>query len=64
MHRVALGLGLTRRNSADLKTALEITQAFSVICPEDPVRYDFCLTRLGIREDGDMGEFLRAVTKK
>jgi uncharacterized protein (TIGR02757 family) len=64
MHRVALGLGLTRRNSADLKTALEITQAFSVLCPEDPVRYDFCLTRLGIRDDGDMGEFLRTVTKK
>ncbi len=64
MHRVALGLGLTRRNSADLKTALEITQAFKVVCPEDPVRYDFCLTRLGIRDDGDMAGFLRAVMKK
>lgn len=64
MHRVALGLGLTRRNSADLKTALEITQAFKVVCPEDPVRYDFCLTRLGIRDDGDMAGFLRAVIKK
>ena len=64
MHRVALGLGLTRRNSADLKTALEITQAFKVVCPEDPVRYDFCLTRLGIREDGDMAGFLREVMKK
>ena len=61
MHRVARGLGLTRRKSADLKTALEITRAFSVICPEDPVRYDFCLTRLGIRADGDMPGFLREV---
>lgn len=60
MHRVAGGLGLTRRKSADLKTALEITQAFRVICPEDPVRYDFCLTRLGIRSDGDMAAFLKA----
>jgi uncharacterized protein (TIGR02757 family) len=59
MHRVALGLGLTRRRMADLKTALEITQAFQVVCPEDPVRYDFCLTRLGIRDDGDMDAFLR-----
>lgn len=64
MHRVALGLGLTRRNSADLKTAMEITQAFKVVCPEDPVRYDFCLTRLGIREEGDMAGFLREVMKK
>lgn len=64
MHRVALGLGLTRRNSADLKTALEITQAFKIVCPEDPVRYDFCLTRLGIREDGDMAGFVQAAMKK
>lgn len=64
MHRVALGLGLTRRNSADLKTAMEITQAFKVVCPEDPVRYDFCLTRLGIRVDGDMAGFLREAMKK
>lgn len=59
MHRVARGLGLTRRNSADLKTALEITGAFRVLCPEDPVRYDFCLTRLGIRPEGDMPAFIR-----
>ena len=45
-------------------TALEITQAFKVVCPEDPVRYDFCLTRLGIRDDGDMAGFLREVMKK
>lgn len=61
MHRVARGLHLTRRKSADLRTAMEITQAFSAICPEDPVRFDFCLTRLGIREDGDMEGFLREV---
>ena len=64
MHRVALGLGLTKRNSADLKTALEITKAFQVVSPDDPVRYDFCLTRLGIREDGDMAGFLREAMKK
>lgn len=62
MHRVARGLGLTRRKSADLKTALEITRAFQLVYPEDPVRYDFCLTRLGIRADGDMDAFLREVT--
>jgi uncharacterized protein (TIGR02757 family) len=63
MHRVAIGLGLTRRKAADLKAALEITAAFRAICPEDPVRYDFCLTRLGIRADGDMAAFVREARK-
>lgn len=49
MHRIGLEAGLTRRRSADMRTALEITRAFSSIVPEDPVRYDFALTRLGIR---------------
>ncbi|MBW2672921.1 MAG: DUF2400 family protein, partial [Deltaproteobacteria bacterium] len=48
MHRVCLGLGLTRRRQADMKTALEITESFRKIVPDDPVRYDFILTRPGI----------------
>lgn len=55
MHRIASRLGLTSRNAADLRTAREITAAFRMIAPEDPVRYDFALTRLGIRKD-TMGE--------
>ncbi len=53
MHRIALTLGATRRNAADMRTAMEITDAFRRISPEDPVRYDFALTRLGIREEMD-----------
>jgi uncharacterized protein (TIGR02757 family) len=53
MHRIALHLGLTARRSADMKTALEITRAFAAICPEDPVKYDFSLTRFGIHPDLD-----------
>ena len=34
--------------SADLKSAVEVTGAFARVSPRDPVRYDFCLTRLGI----------------
>jgi len=49
MHRFARALGLTRRATADLRTALEVTAAFRRLCPEDPVRYDFAITRLGIR---------------
>lgn len=51
MHRIGRLLGLTDRKQANLRTALEITEAFRMIAPEDPVRYDFCLTRLGIRTD-------------
>ncbi|MFH0953330.1 MAG: TIGR02757 family protein [Verrucomicrobiota bacterium] len=45
MHRIALAWGLTRRRSADLKAALEVTAAVRAVSPEDPVRYDFALTR-------------------
>ncbi len=51
MHRVAKMLGLTKRNQADMKTAVEISQSFAKLCPEDPIKYDFCLTRFGIRDD-------------
>jgi len=48
MHRVCLGLGLTRRRQANMRTALEVTDSFRKIVPDDPVRYDFILTRPGI----------------
>jgi len=58
MHRICLGLRLTERKQATMRAAIEITTAFREISPEDPVRYDFALTRLGIRDDTDLGEFL------
>jgi uncharacterized protein (TIGR02757 family) len=54
MHRIGLILGMTTRKQADMKTALEITHAFRKIVPDDPVKYDFALTRLGIRTDTDL----------
>lgn len=59
MHRISLRLGLTKRKQADLKAACEITSAFRVLEPDDPARYDFCLTRLGIRSDLNPEVFLR-----
>lgn len=53
MHRVARRLRLTRRNAADMQTALEISRALARFAPQDPIRYDFCLTRFGIRDDMD-----------
>ena len=49
MHRIGLAWGLTKRTSADIKTALEMTAAFRRISPDDPVRYDFALTRASMR---------------
>lgn len=59
MHRIALGLGLTSRKQAGLKTAVEITKAFRAIERHDPVRYDFCLTRLGIRREMSLEQFVK-----
>ena len=58
MHRIALEMGLTKRKTPDIRTALEVTDAFRRICPADPVKYDFALTRLGIRDDVPIPEFL------
>lgn len=59
MHNIATTLGATSRKSADARAAEEITAAFRRISPDDPVRYDFALTRLGIRDDTDMQDFFR-----
>ena len=49
IHAIALKLGLTKRKQADLVTALEITERFREVAPDDPTRYDFVLSRFGIR---------------
>ena len=46
--RVSRILGYTKRKTADIRTSLEITAALREIDPEDPVKFDFSLTRPGI----------------
>jgi len=41
-------LGLTARRTPSWKMAEDITERLRRLAPEDPVRYDFALTRLGI----------------
>ena len=48
VHRMALDLSLTKRRQADMKTALEITDAMREIWPEDPAKGDFALFGYGI----------------
>ena len=64
MHRIGLQLGLTHRRQANLKAAYEITAAFRAIEPDDPVRYDFSITRLGIHPDLTPEAFLRSCRAK
>lgn len=40
-------LGLLRRKSCDLKAALELTETLKGFDPDDPVKYDFALYRIG-----------------
>lgn len=59
MFKIGHLLGFTKRKSADKVCAAQITEGFRRICPEDPVKYDFCLTRFGIRDGLDISELKR-----
>lgn len=58
MSKLAQELGFSTRTVVNRNCALEVTRAFAEICPEDPVKYDFSLTRLGIRNEMSFNEFL------
>ncbi len=59
MGRIARSLGMTGRRQNDLRTAREVTEAFRLICASDPTRYDFVLTRFGIRADLETEQLFR-----
>jgi uncharacterized protein (TIGR02757 family) len=48
IHRISTYLGLTTRAGADARTSREITDALLRLDPDDPVRFDFALTHMGI----------------
>ncbi len=48
VHRIATFLGLNKRKTADWKAARSITDRLAKFEPQDPVRYDFAICRLGI----------------
>lgn len=51
MLRHCRSLGLIDRDAADMKSVIAVTDAFRRIAPEDPVKYDFCLSRMGIHPE-------------
>jgi uncharacterized protein (TIGR02757 family) len=57
MFKMSRFLNLTDRRRPDMTAALSITKAFRVCRPEDPVRYDFALTRLGIQKGIETDHF-------
>lgn len=48
VHKMALELGITKRKTTDIKTAMEITDYFKTIWPFDPCLGDFSLFGYGV----------------
>lgn len=46
--RVSKGMGLTSKKTASLKTAIEITNRLMKFSKDDPVKYDWALSHIGI----------------
>lgn len=51
MAKIGRLLKMTDRKNPNMNMALDITESFRKIEPNDPVKYDFVLTRFGIRKD-------------
>lgn len=50
VYKQALRLGLTARRTPDLRTAIEITDRFAEIFPDDPTKGDFALFGYGVNK--------------
>lgn len=48
LHSISRRFKFTTRKTADLRAVLEITEALKVFDPEDPIRFDFALCRIGM----------------
>ncbi|MCE5330187.1 TIGR02757 family protein [bacterium] len=59
MYRICCGLNFTNRKQADIKSAVSITNCFKVYAPDDPVKFDFALTRLGMNKDESLNNLFR-----
>ena len=64
MYRICEALRFTRRRCADLKTAEEVTAVFRLMRADDPVRYDFTLTRFGIRPELEQNDLIEQCRRR
>lgn len=53
-YRIAVRAGWSRRKIVDIKTVCEVSARLSSINLEDPIKYDFALSRFGIRSNLDL----------
>lgn len=51
IYRIGRHLGWTDRKTPGWKTAVDITRSLAELDPNDPVKYDFALSRMGILEN-------------
>ena len=58
MFQICRSLGAVSGTIANMSAVIKITKAFSTIAPDDPVKYDFALTRLGIRDEFSSKDFM------
>lgn len=63
MFKIGCLLGFTKRKVADIVTAREITSGLAKFSADDPVKYDFALTRFGIRDDMNIENLLTKLDK-
>lgn len=64
VHKQALRLGLVTRRTPDLQTAIEITDRFAEIFPDDPTKGDFALFGYGVNNKGaNTTERIKEATK-
>jgi uncharacterized protein (TIGR02757 family) len=61
MLRFARLFGFTERVTGDARAAIEVTKGFQKFDFDDPVRYDFSVTRLGIHPEGSFAELERQI---
>ena len=55
-HRVSLALGLISRKSYDFNAVLQLTKKLAQFDPQDPIKYDFALYRIG--QSGELAKIL------
>ena len=58
---IASNLGLCKRRNVCLMAAKEITDSYRDICEVDPVKYDFAVTRFGIRDEFDKADLIESL---
>jgi len=59
MYRICSDFNFTDKRSPNLNTARQITQMFKKISPQDPVKYDFMLTRLGMNKKKELDKLAK-----